>query len=562
MTSILIVDDERLITKLIKRWLESSGYNCAVAADAAEARQILSAQKFELVLSDINMPGESGLELSRYIVSEYPDTAVVVLTGINDPLVASEALEIGIYHYITKPLDRNQLLISVTNALRRRELEIKNRSNKEQLEAEVQLRTKDLQDTIKDLEKTQSALQESEEKFSQIAACAQEAIIMMDHEGKTSFWNTAAEKMFGYRCQEVLSKDLHELIASQRYLEAFQKSFAKFLKPGKSNVQGQMLELIAKRKDGTEFQIEVSLSTMKLKGEWKALVIIRDVSERRILESQLLQAQKLESIGQLAAGIAHEINTPTQYVSYNTRFLQEQFSLLDPLFNKYQGLFESAKAGAVPDDLVAEIEALIETIDLDYIRQEIPQAIEQSLEGVDRVTAIVRAMKEFSHPGTENKTPIDINKAIQSTITVARNEWKYVAEVETHFDENMPMVTCLPGDFNQVVLNIIVNAAHAIGDKANEGEDQKGTISISTGRNDGWAEIRIQDTGSGIPEKHRSQIFDPFFTTKEVGRGTGQGLAISHSVITEKHGGSLSFETEVGKGTTFIIRLPLQGEPL
>jgi PAS domain S-box-containing protein len=179
----------------------------------------------------------------------------------------------------------------------------------------------------------------------------------MDYEGKTSYWNNAAEKMFGYCAQETIAKDLHELIAPQRYYEAFQKSFPNFQKTGKGCTMDQMLELTAKRKDGTEFPIELSLSTMKLRGRWHALGIIRDISERRVLEAQLVQAQKLESIGQLAAGIAHEINTPTQYVSYNTNFLKEQFELLDPLLDNYQALFEAAKAGTVPGDLISEIDA-------------------------------------------------------------------------------------------------------------------------------------------------------------------------------------------------------------
>jgi PAS domain S-box-containing protein len=364
--------------------------------------------------------------------------------------------------------------------------------------------------------------------------------------------------MFGYPAQEAMNKDLHALIAPRRYYEKFAKKFTQFQETGRGAAVGQMIELTAKHNGEKEFPIELSLSAMKLKGRWHALGIIRDISERRVLEAQLVQAQKLESIGQLAAGIAHEINTPTQYVGYNTHFLQEQFEQLDPLLDKYQALFEKARAGAVPQPLLKEIDDLNENIDLNFVREEIPSAIAQSLEGVERVSEIVRAMKEFSHPGTEEKTPIDINKAIESTITVARNEWKYVAEVETHLDPDMPMVPCLPGDFNQVILNIIINAAHAIGYVVKEGADEKGIITVSTGNHDGWAEVRIKDTGSGIPAAHRSRIFDPFFTTKEVGRGTGQGLAISHSVIAEKHGGTLNFETEEGKGTTFIIRIPLK----
>lgn len=557
MDHILIVDDEPIVANLLKDILEPKSYHCTIVSNAEEARQILMEQNFELVLCDVNMPRESGLEFSRFVLSEYLDTAIVMVTGLDDPLIASEALEDGVYDYITKPLRRNRVLNSVANALHRRQLEVANRDHQKHLESQVLLRTKNLQNTIKELEKTQSALKESEEKFRQIGACAQEAIILMEPEGKVLYWNAAAEKMFGYPVPEAMNKHLPSLIAPQRYYERFEKKIAQFLETVQGVAAGQMLELTAKRNDGNEFPIELSLSAMKLKGKWHVLGIIRDISERRVLEAQLVQAQKLESIGQLAAGIAHEINTPIQYVSYNTNFLKEQFEHLDPLFNKYQSLFEAAKAGEVPDELISEIDDLHESIDLSFIREEIPPAIKQSLEGVDRVSEIVRAMKDFSHPGNEEKTPMDINKAIESTITVTHNEWKYVAELETHLDKDLPLVPCLPGDFNQVILNIIINAAHAIGDVIDENTAQKGTITVSTGRNNGWAEVRIQDTGSGIPEAHRSRIFDPFFTTKEVGRGTGQGLAISRSVVVEKHGGSLSFETTEGKGTTFIIRLPL-----
>jgi signal transduction histidine kinase len=207
--------------------------------------------------------------------------------------------------------------------------------------------------------------------------------------------------------------------------------------------------------------------------------------------------------------------------------------------------------------LVEELEAAIAKAEPDYLVEEIPKALSQSLEGLDRVATIVRAMKEFSHPGGEEKQSIDINHAIQNTITVCRNEWKYVAEMTTDLDPNLPLVPCLPGDFNQVILNLVVNAAHAIADTKNEGKKSKGTISISTRHDGDWVEIRIGDTGTGIPEKHRAKIFTPFFTTKEVGKGTGQGLALARSVIVGKHRGSINFETELGKGTVFIIQLPL-----
>ena len=290
----------------------------------------------------------------------------------------------------------------------------------------------------------------------------------------------------------------------------------------------------------------------------------RDITERKILESQLAQAQKLESIGQLAAGVAHELNTPIQYVGDNARFLQNSFADLTGLLGAYGALADAARSGPVSPALVEEVDAAAESADLEYLLDEIPNAITQSLEGVGRVAAIVRAMKEFSHPGSTHKTAVDLNRAIESTATVARNEWKYVADLVTDFAPDLPPVPCLPGELNQVFLNIIVNAAHAIGDVVGDGAGGKGTITVTTrpvpAEAPSHAEVRIADSGTGIRPEVISKIFDPFFTTKEVGRGTGQGLSIAHGIVVEKHGGTIACESEVGRGTTFIIRLPLAGD--
>jgi PAS domain S-box-containing protein len=285
-----------------------------------------------------------------------------------------------------------------------------------------------------------------------------------------------------------------------------------------------------------------------------AVAITQDVTQRKTLERELANAQKLESIGQLAAGIAHEINTPTQFIGDNVRFLQESVGDLLRLVERLIPLAAIDNARATPD---GDIAALIESLDIGYLREEIPKALAQSLEGVERISKIVGAMKEFSHPAVD-KAPHDLNRAISSTITVASNEWKYVADVTTDFDLGLPPVPVMPGAFNQVILNILVNAAHAIGAVVAETSGTKGIITVSTQKVANWAEIRIQDTGSGIPEGVRDRIFDPFFTTKAVGKGTGQGLAIAHDVIVKKHHGTINVETAVGRGTTFILRLPLE----
>ena len=277
-----------------------------------------------------------------------------------------------------------------------------------------------------------------------------------------------------------------------------------------------------------------------------------DITQQKQMELELSQAQKLESIGQLAAGIAHEINTPTQFIGDNIRFLDESVGGM-------LGVIEQLIDAATPvpgRPWRLDMDAQLAQIDFAYLRDEIPKAIAQSLEGVRHISKIVGAMKEFSHPAVD-RTPVDLNRAIASTITVATNEWKYVAEVVTEFDALLPPVSVMPGAFNQVILNLLVNSAHAVAEANAGAPSSRGVITVSTQGIDGEVEIRVRDNGAGIPEKIRARIFDPFFTTKPVGKGTGQGLAIAHDVIVKKHGGSISVESRPGTGTTFILRLPM-----
>lgn len=280
--------------------------------------------------------------------------------------------------------------------------------------------------------------------------------------------------------------------------------------------------------------------------------------EKNHLEVQLRQAQKLEAVGQLAAGIAHEINTPTQFVGDNLHFLKDALLDLIKLNKMYSTLLEKTEGY---DELVvykAEIEDFKNKIDLDFLLDDMKDAINQSVEGAQRVATIVKAMKSFSHPGSSEKESIDLNSAIENTLIVARNEWKYVADLETNYDTDLPLVSCFPGEINQTVLNMVVNAAHAIEDQQKStGTSNKGLIKISTKHIDDQALITISDNGCGIPKSHLQKIYDPFFTTKEVGKGTGQGLSIAYSVIKDKHGGSLKVQTALGEGSRFEISLPL-----
>jgi PAS domain S-box-containing protein len=284
--------------------------------------------------------------------------------------------------------------------------------------------------------------------------------------------------------------------------------------------------------------------------------------ERQRMEVQLRQSQKLESVGQLAAGIAHEINTPTQYVGDNTRFVKDSFVAIIKVLHSHEELLAAAKQNAISPELLARNEKILADSDLEYLCEQIPSALSETLEGIERVSKIVRAMKDFSHPGGKDKTPADLNRAIESTVTVARNEWKYVADLKLELEPDLPPVPCFIGEFNQCILNLVVNAAHAIGDVVKKNPGTKGGITIRTQRDGDHVEVRVSDTGTGIAEAHRKNIFEPFFTTKDVGKGTGQGLTMIYGCIVNRHGGTVTFETELGKGTTFIIRLPLKPQTL
>jgi PAS domain S-box-containing protein len=269
-------------------------------------------------------------------------------------------------------------------------------------------------------------------------------------------------------------------------------------------------------------------------------------------ERQVLQGEKLASVGRLAAGVAHEINTPIQYIGDNLRALADFYEDIRMVVGQYRELVRLVAAAEASPETAAKMQAAEEEHDLEFILEDAPKAVSQGLEGVQRVANIVRAMKDFSHVRGGEVSNVDLNHCLQSTLTVARNEYKYVADVETDFAE-LPNVECYPGELNQVFLNILVNAAHAIQDTG-----QRGKITVMTRVDGEQVEIAIADTGVGIPEEIRNKIYEPFFTTKEVGRGTGQGLSIAHQTVVGVHGGQLSCESTVGVGTTFRIRLPLR----
>jgi predicted ATPase/signal transduction histidine kinase len=294
------------------------------------------------------------------------------------------------------------------------------------------------------------------------------------------------------------------------------------------------------------------------RGWARMLVVVSDITDeqrQKQLELELHHAQKLESVGQLAAGIAHEINTPVQFVGDSLSFLSDSFRDVQGLLAEYRKALGALAAQPGAEAVAAQLARADADADIEYIEEKAPAAFARSLDGLSRIATLVGAMKEFAHADQREKAPADLNRALGNTLIIARNETKMVAEVETELGE-LPLVMCHLSDINQVFLNLLVNAAHAVGDGVGKG-GPKGRIRVKTRQVGDTVHIEVEDTGCGIPEQIRDRIFDPFFTTKEVGRGSGQGLAIARSIVVDKHGGTLTFQSTVGQGTTFIVVLPL-----
>lgn len=321
----------------------------------------------------------------------------------------------------------------------------------------------------------------------------------------------------------------------------------------------------ARRDDGSPFALlaqNISLEqvvgrkTAELERERQELETA--LENLRLAQAQLVQAQKMESIGQLAAGVAHEINTPTQYVSSNIDFIRSAAASLLDLLDNARAAFATLPPECAAIPALESFNKEANGRRVDFMRRQIPEALEQSLEGLRHIASIVSALKQFSHPSSGEMEAVNIVDVINTTATVARNEWKYVADLEVGPIGELPLVPCIRDLIGQALLNLIVNAAHAIGDTLQEGVKEKGRITISAEKIGRYVELRVADDGSGVPEEIRGRIFDPFFTTKPVGKGTGQGLALAYSTVVDKHGGEIGCESSIGKGTTFVIRLPLE----
>jgi PAS domain S-box-containing protein len=386
--------------------------------------------------------------------------------------------------------------------------------------------------------------------------------------------NRAVTESYGYALHELLGSAPGLLLRPQDN-EGKYRELTAAMRDGRRATT----ELIARRKDGSTFWVGFYVVPINRgQGRISHYVAIgaditarreqerrqrelqdqlrSEMEERQKIEIELRLAQKLESVGRLAAGIAHEINTPIQYVGDSVSFLQAVRNDLSRLMAAYREAIRRFSNAESPEAVLPAVRQAEASMDLEFLMQETPKAFERTLDGIERVANIVRAMKEFAHPDGAEQCEADINHAIGTTLIVAHNEYKYHARIESRLAE-LPLVRCNIGELNQVFLNLIVNAAHAIADSGKAVPE--GVITITTSVSGEEVSIAIADNGCGIPAEYREKIFDPFFTTKAVGRGTGQGLAIARSIVVDKHGGCIDVSSTVGTGACFTLRLPKAG---
>jgi two-component system NtrC family sensor kinase len=536
MPTILVVDDEPVFRHGVEVMLQRYGFETFQASSAKDGLQLARTRQPSLIVSDVAMTSDDGFGLLTDLRAN-PLTAtipVILMSGGTDVEKARRSMALGADDFLEKPFKAEWLVESVKAQLKKHD-----KVHQEAVQTKSRL----------------VAILEATPDFVSIVEARTQAVVYLNRAGHRMLSVAGNSDVDNRRLSELHPPKQFELIEGEALPAAMKDGIWR----GESELltmEGKAIPvaLLIQAHKGLEGDVEFFSFVVHDQTEHR-----RAEAERLKVEIQLRNAQKLESIGRLAAGIAHEINTPTQYIGDNTRFLQDAFRDLKVLIDRAEELLQASEAKQVTAELISRVREARETADLDLLETEIPKAIEQSLMGIDRVTKIVRAMKEFSHPGSEEKVPLDINRAIETTLTVCRSEWKYVAETTTRFAADLPQVSCLAGQFNQVILNLVVNAAHAITDVVGDGAKGKGTIEITTLKAGEQAEIRIRDTGPGIPPSVREHLFEPFFTTKAVGKGTGQGLALARSIVVEQHGGTIDCETEVGTGTTFIIRMPFHG---
>lgn len=387
--------------------------------------------------------------------------------------------------------------------------------------------------------------------LSAVAEHTDESIVIIGKSGCIEWVNPVFERSRQMSCIDLVGRRPQEVMKGRDEPAMYRDIW--LLVQGGKTWRGRMYTEISNGQVVTE---DVVVSPVLEAGEKEPsayVMLLHDVTERVSMESQLAQAQRLEAIGQLASGVAHEINTPAQYVDGNIRFLDESFNALSGVLDKIAG---QARASADGRLSAADISGLLKDAEVAYLQTEVPVAIRQTLEGIERIGNIVQSMKELTDP-VPDFVPANLNPVIESAVHAAQNEWAGIAAFDMQLDPQLPWVPCQPESINQVVISMLANAAQAIAD-AGESRKVPGHVVVSTRSIGDSLQISISDDGIGMTPAVQARIFDPFFTTRPVGKGTGQSLGIAHSVV-RKHGGTITVDSTPGRGSCFRIHLPLGG---
>lgn len=472
--------------------------------------------------------------------------AWLLLLGIRRASHTAQLIESGDYSVSMGHTGRDELGRMLAGLERMRRALLHTEMARDEQEEKARMRLAALQYARDELHKGHLLIQRLLEAMPSI-------LIGVDADGNITQWNAAAKNIFGVTASQSLSRPFTEIVRQLK-----QDEIVSAVEQIQCCDTVHLEQVAYQKPDGVTGVLKLTFTALFEGGSYAGFLLLgEDVSERIVMEKQQRLGQKMEAIGELAAGIAHEINTPMQYIGDNIRFLQDGFAGILKLVACYDEAIAAISQGErTLEQGLLDIRQCEEDADIGFLRDEAPPAIAQTLEGVAHVSKIVGAMKELSHPGTEKKVPVDINKVIDNAATVCRNEWKYVADLEMELDPNLPMIYAL-SEIYQVFLNIIVNAAQAIAEKDHA---ERGCIHICTSHKKDMVEILIRDSGPGISQEQQSRIFDPFFTTKAPGKGTGQGLAISHHIVCNRLDGRIFVESKSGHGACFIIQLPVGNE--
>ncbi|MBF0286982.1 MAG: response regulator [SAR324 cluster bacterium] len=520
MATILVIDDQQdnliVLSTLLQELLEDA--KVVTAQSGAEGIEKAKHEKPDTILLDVIMPEMDGFEACLRLKSneQTKHIPVIMLTAIQSDVESrTKALELGADAFLSKPVDETELIAQINAMLRIKKAEDQLIQEKDLLSEQVQ--------------KKVTELQRSEEKFRKVCESAQEAIIMLNHEGKIALWNFAAETIFGYNRSEVMGKDMHQLIAPQHYHEKIKQGFSQFLTTGKGPLIGKTLEITALKKDGTEFLIELSISAVQLDDQWNAIGVIRDITERKNseeariqLESQLRQAQKMEAIGTLAGGIAHDFN------------------------NILQGIFMSIQL------------TRMQLPEFSQEKEFLDQAFEFSRRGAD----LVKQILTFSRQTDQKHAVIQIAPIIKEIMRMMRSTLPTTIDICHNISNTCGSISGSPTQIHQVVMNLCMNAGYAM-------QEEGGVLNVALeevvlnspkaralGLEEGmYLKLHVNDTGTGMSEKVLEHIFEPFFSTKPKGEGTGLGLSVVHGIVQD-HKGVITVESEVDRGTTFEVFFP------